>query len=207
MWRALSQTSGSIVCFLDGDTGDPDPGHLLGLLGPLLADPTLMLVKGSFARPFRSGDTTLANEGGRVTELAARPLLNLHFPLLSGFQQPLAGEFGARRTLLEELPFPTGYGVEIALLVDALRRHGLESLAESDLGARQNRHQPLRALGEMAFAILVAVEQRLEGRRSSSAGQYLRPWDDATTVRVPVGERPPLATLSVRQTPMEPNQA
>lgn len=206
MWRALSQTHGSVVCFLDGDTADPDPGHLLGLLGPLLADPTVMLVKGSFARPFRSGDAALANEGGRVTELAARPLLNLHFPLLSGFQQPLAGEFGARRALLEELSFPTGYGVEIALLIDSLRRHGLEALAESDLGERQNRHQPLRALSEMAFAIMVAVEQRLDGRRSSSGGQYLRPWDDARTVRVPVAERLPLSTLSVAQTPMEPSQ-
>jgi glucosyl-3-phosphoglycerate synthase len=208
MWRALSQTSGSVVCFLDGDTEDPDPGHLLGLLGPLLADPTIMLVKGSFARPFRSGDATLANEGGRVTELAARPLLNLHFPLLSGFQQPLAGEFGARRALLEELPFPSGYGVEIALLIDSLRRHGLDALAESDLGVRQNRHQSLRALGEMAFAVMVAVEQRLEGRRSSSGGQYLRPWDGATTVRVPVVERPPLSTLrSVVRTPMESSQS
>lgn len=203
MWRALSQTSGSVVCFLDGDTADPEPGHLLGLLGPLLADPTIMLVKGSFARPFRSGDTTLANEGGRVTELAARPLLNLHFPLLAGFQQPLAGEFGARRALLEELSFPTGYGVEIALLIDSLRRHGLEALAESDLGERQNRHQPLRALGEMSFAIMVAVEQRLEGRLSGSGGQYLRPWDDARTVRVAVGERPPLSTLGAVQTPMD----
>lgn len=207
MWRALSQTSGSVVCFLDGDTEDPAPGHLLGLLGPLLADPTIMLVKGTFARPFRSGDTRLANEGGRVTELAARPLLNLHFPLLSGFQQPLAGEFGARRELLEELSFPTGYGVEIALLIDSLRRHGVEALAESDLGERQNRHQPLRALGEMAFAIMVAVEQRLAGRHSSSGGQYLRPWDEVTTVRVPVGERPPLATLRVGPTPREPSQS
>lgn len=195
MWRALSQTTGSVVCFLDGDTEDPAPGHLLGLLGPLLMDPEIMLVKGSFARPFRSGGTTLADEGGRVTELAARPLLNLHFPLLAGFQQPLAGEFGARRALLDKLAFPVGYGVEIALLIDSLRAHGLDALAESDLGARQNRHQPLRALGEMAFAVMVAVEQRLDGRNSSSGGQYLRPWDDGATIRVPVSERPPLATL------------
>jgi glycosyltransferase involved in cell wall biosynthesis len=195
MWRALSQTTGSIVCFLDGDTADPDPCHLLGLLGPLVTDPTVTLVKGSFARPFRSGEATVANDGGRVTELAARPLLNLHFPLLAGFQQPLAGEFSARRTLLEALPFPSGYGVEIAVLIDSLRRCGLEALAEADLGTRQNRHQPLRALGAMAFAVMVAVEQRLEGRRSSSGGQYLRPWDEATTVRVPVAERPPLTTL------------
>ncbi|HEX3616491.1 MAG TPA: glucosyl-3-phosphoglycerate synthase [Solirubrobacteraceae bacterium] len=195
MWRALAVTSGSIVCFLDGDTGDPDPRHLLGLLGPLFAEPTIMLVKGSFARPFRSGGTTSVDEGGRVTELAARPLLNLHFPLLSGFQQPLAGEFGARRALLEGLPFPTGYGVEIATLIDSLREYGLDALAESDLGERQNRHQPLRSLGEMAFAVMIAVERRLEGRTSSSGGQYLRPWQDGAIIRVPVGERPALATL------------
>jgi glycosyltransferase involved in cell wall biosynthesis len=197
MWRALSRTTGSVVCFLDGDTEDPDPGHLLGLLGPLLLDPTIELVKGAFVRPFRSGETTLPNEGGRVTELTARPLLNLHFPLLCGFQQPLAGEFGARRTLLESLPFPVGYGVEIAVLIDSLRERGLEALAECDLGTRQNRHQPLRELGEMAFAIMLAVEHRLDGRRnsSSSGGQYLRPWEDGAIVRVPVSERPPLATL------------
>jgi glycosyltransferase involved in cell wall biosynthesis len=196
MWRALAQTSGSVVCFLDGDTEDADPAHLLGLLGPLLLDPTIELVKGSFARPFRAAaDTTVAHEGGRVTEIAARPLLNLHFPLLAGFQQPLAGEFGGRRALLETLPFPAGYGVEIAVLIDSLRERGLDALAECDLGERQNRHQPLRALGEMALAVMIAVERRLEGRPSSSGGQFLRPWEDGAIVRVPVIERPPLATL------------
>ena len=195
MWRALTRTSGSVVCFLDGDTADPDPAHLLGLLGPLLIDPTIELVKGSFARPFRAGDATVAHEGGRVTEIAARPLLNLHFPLLAGFQQPLAGEFGARRALLESLSFPAGYGVEIAVLIDSLRERGLDALAECDLGERQNRHQPLRALGEMSLAIMIAVERRLDGRPSSSGGQFLRPWEDGVIVRVPVTERPPLATL------------
>ncbi len=196
MWRALAATGGEIVCFLDADTEDPDPGHLLGLLGPLLTDPQIAFVKGAFARPFNAGGRALADEGGRVTELMARPLLNLHFPLLAGFTQPLAGEFAARRGLLERLPFPVGYGIEIALLIDALNELGLDALAECGLGSRQNRHQPLRALGEMAFAVLAAVERRIDGPRSATGGQFLRPWENGRIVRVPVGERPPLSCRS-----------
>jgi glucosyl-3-phosphoglycerate synthase len=196
MWRALAATDGEIVCFLDADTEDPDPGHLLGLLGPLLTDPQIAFVKGAFARPFNAGGRALADEGGRVTELMARPLLNLHFPLLAGFTQPLAGEFAARRRLLERLPFPVGYGIEVALLIDALDELGLDALAECGLGSRQNRHQPLRALGEMAFAVLAAVERRIDGPRSATGGQFLRPWEDGRIVRVPVDERPPLNSPS-----------
>ncbi len=196
MWRALAATDGEIVCFLDADTADPDPHHLLGLLGPMFIDPEIALVKGAFARPFNAGGRSLADEGGRVTELMARPLLNLHFPLLAGFTQPLAGEFAGRRRLLERLPFPVGYGIEIALLIDALHEVGLDALAECRLGSRQNRHQPLRALGEMGFAVLAAVERRIEGPRSATGGQFLRPWEDGRIVRIPVGERPPLRSTS-----------
>ena len=162
MWRALLVTDGDIVCFIDGDTRDPDPAHLTGLLGPLLTDPTVKLVKGAFDRPFRAGPIELPHGGGRVTELMARPLINLCEPRLSGFAQPLAGEFAARREVLEELPFPVGYGVEISILIDACRRHGLDALAECRLGTRQNRHQPLAALSDMASAVLEAVERRCE---------------------------------------------
>ena len=196
MWRALSATSGDIVCFLDADTANPDPDHLLGLLGPLLIDPEIVLVKGAFERPFAAAGRTLVDEGGRVTELMARPLINLHFPLLAGFAQPLAGEFAARRGLLETLPFPVGYGVEIAVLIDALRSRGLDALAECHLGTRQNRHQPLRKLGEMAFAVLAAAERRVQGPRSATGGQYLKPWEDGAVARVPVLERPPITSLS-----------
>ncbi len=196
MWRALGATSGDIVCFLDADTANPDPDHLLGLLGPLLIEPEIALVKGAFERPFAAGGRTLVDEGGRVTELMARPLLNLHFPLLAGFTQPLAGEFAARRGLLQALPFPVGYGVEIAVLIDAMRSCGLDALAECHLGKRQNRHQPLRKLGEMAFAVLAAAERRLEGPRSATGGQYLKPWEDGAVARVPVLERPPITSLS-----------
>lgn len=195
MWRALRATDGDVVCFLDADTADPHHAHLLGLLGPILSDRSVALVKGAFERPLSVGAVKLPNEGGRVTELMARPLLNLHEPLLAGFSQPLAGEIAARRDLLVELPFPVGYGVEIAMLVDALHLRGLDALAECHLGTRQNRHQPLRALGEMAFAVLTAIEHRLPVRSAagaSSNGLYMRPWEDCIQVPIPVIERAPI---------------
>jgi glycosyltransferase involved in cell wall biosynthesis len=192
MWRALQQTTAEIVCFLDADTRDPHSNHLLGVLGPILSDDTLALVKGSFERPLDTGSGTIADEGGRVTELMARPLLNMHEPLLAGFSQPLAGEMAARRELLQAVPFPVGYGVEIAMLIDTLRLCGLDALAECDLGTRQNRHQPLRALGEMSYAVLAAVEHRRPQQSSTSGGRYMRPWQDGTLVSVPVAERPPV---------------
>jgi glucosyl-3-phosphoglycerate synthase len=199
MWRSLAVTRSQIVCFLDGDTTDPDPCHLQGLIGPLLLDADLALVKGAFERPLVRDGVELAHEGGRVTELMARPLLNLYEPRLAGFMQPLAGEFAARRGLLEAIPFPAGYGVEIAVLIDALRRCGLDALAECHLGVRHNRHQPLRALGEMAYAVLAAVERRVGDGRAVLGGHYLRPWEDGTVVQVSVEERPPLANGLLRR--------
>ena len=193
MWRALAATEAEIVCFLDADTADLDPRHLLGLLGPLLHRRRARPRQGHLRAPARSRRRRAPDEGGRVTELVARPLLNLHVPLLAGFTQPLAGEFAGRRELLEALPFPVGYGVEIAMLIDALRRCGLDALAEVDLGARQNRHQSLRALSAMAYAVLVAVERRTGDGRAVLGGHYLRPWEDGAVAQVIVQERPPLA--------------
>jgi glucosyl-3-phosphoglycerate synthase len=137
-----------------------------GLLGPVLCRPGISFVKGLYRRPFRVGDLTLDEGGGRVTELTARPLLNLFYPELAAIAQPLAGEIAARRDLLEQLPFVTGYGVDIALLLDAYRTVGLDGLAQVDLEVRQNAHQSLRELGPMAYAVLQAVASRLqrEGR-------------------------------------------
>ena len=144
----------------------------------------------------------------------ARPLINLHEPLLAGFSQPLAGEFSARRELLEAIAFPVGYGVEIAVLIDALRARGLDALAECDLGTRQNRHQPLRALGEMAYAVLAAVERRRPepgaGGGSAAppaAGSYLRPWQDGAVASVPVAERPPIRASARSQNPAPASRA
>lgn len=192
MWRAFQQARGEVVCFLDADTCDPQSDHLLGLLGPILTDDAIALVKGAFDRPLDTGTEKLPNAGGRVTELMARPLLNMHEPLLAGFSQPLAGEVAVRRELLEAIPFPVGYGVEVAMLIDALRSCGLEALAECHLGTRQNRHQPLRALGEMAYAVLAAVESRRPETTGAAGGRYLRPWEDGVLVSVPVAERPPV---------------
>ncbi len=198
MWRGVSATNADVICFLDGDTINPHVDHLQGLIGPLLVDPSLQLVKGAFERPLHVGGVELPNEGGRVTELMARPLLNVHEPRLAGFAQPLAGEFAGRRRLFESIPFPVGYGVEIAILIEAVRRYGLDALAECDLGTRQNRHQSLRALGEMAYAVLAAVENRIPNRSSVIGGHYLRPWQDGSIVQIPIMERPPLATLRLK---------
>ena len=123
----------------------------------------MQLVKGCFRRPFRSEGALSPHGGGRVTELMARPLLNLHAPELSVFDQPLAGEMAARRELLWQIPFSAGYGVEIAMLIDAWRIAGLDGLAQVDLGVRQNRHQSLRDLSAMAYAVLVAAQTRFLG--------------------------------------------
>jgi glucosyl-3-phosphoglycerate synthase len=197
LWRSLAITRGEVVVFLDADTEGFDARFALGLLGPLLVDERVAFVKGAYRRPFQIGDRTLPDEGGRVTELVARPLLNLHLPELAGFVQPLAGEFAARRALLEALPFPVGYGVEIALVIDALRHAGLDALAQVDLGTRQNRHQPLRALSAMAYAVTVAVERRVHGERADGPPTPLVLPHDGTLERVdvPLDERPPLRSL------------
>ncbi|WP_169542302.1 glucosyl-3-phosphoglycerate synthase [Solirubrobacter soli] len=190
LWRGLSATTGELICFLDTDTTDFDPRLALGVLGPLLADPRLAFVKGHFRRPFKTTGGIDPNGGGRVTELLARPYLNLHFPELAGFHQPLAGEVAATRELLEQLAFPVGYGVEIANLIDAHRLVGLERMAQTDLGTRQNRHQSLRALSRMAFEVLAAAERRTH---SSTAvpGPLVLP--DGETLTTRTDERPPLS--------------
>jgi glucosyl-3-phosphoglycerate synthase len=162
MWRALPALSGELICFLDADTEDFGAHFACGLLGPLVSRPDISFVKGCYRRPFRVGDQIFPDGGGRVTELTARPLLNLFYPDLAAVEQPLAGEVAARRELLERLPFVTGYGVDVALLLDAYELVGLEGLAQVDLDVRQNAHQPLRDLGPMAFAVLRAVAARLE---------------------------------------------
>src|SRR5262249_43272392 len=141
--------------------------------------------------------------GGRVTELTARPLLNLFYPELAGIRQPLAGEFAARRSLLERLPFSTGYAVEIALLIDAWREAGLDGLAQVDIEMRQNRHQELAELSPMAYAVLRAVAIRLERDRrltglDERAAALLLPADDGLGERrLELVERPPFASLAL----------
>jgi len=160
MWKSLFVTRGDVLVFMDADLVDWDTHFVPGLLGPLLSDPTVELVKGFYERPMVSGDAAVPFEGGRVTELVARPLIALLFPELSGLHQPLAGEWAVRRALFESLSVPHEYAVELAALVDTVRSRGLDALAQVDLGVRAHRHQSLRDLTGMATQILAAALAR-----------------------------------------------
>ncbi|WP_329399998.1 glucosyl-3-phosphoglycerate synthase [Streptomyces melanogenes] len=192
LWRSLLVTTGDIVCFIDADLRDFDPAFVSGIVGPLLTDPDVDFVKAMYDRPF--GDSP--GQGGRVTELVARPLLNLHWPQLAGFVQPLGGEYAARRSLLERLPFPVGYGVELGLLVDALHTVGLDALAQVDVGVRKHRHQDGQALGRMAAAIYRTAQLRLSRAHlvRPTLTQFERGEDGFVprTYAVDTEERPPM---------------
>lgn len=162
LWKSLAVTSGDVLAFIDADLKDVPAHFVTGLLGPLLTDPTVCYVKGFYERPLVLDQHVAPEGGGRVTELVARPLLNLHWPRLAGFVQPLSGEYAGRREALERVPFLTGYGVELGLLVDLLDLVGLDALAQVDLGRRVHSHQSTEALGRMAGQIMLAAWSRLE---------------------------------------------
>lgn len=160
MWRSLGKARCDLVLFADTDTIGFELDLLCGILGPLLSVPSIQFVKAAYTRPFFIGGQYFPGEGGRVTELTAKPLFNLFFPELTGFVQPLAGEFGCTRRILEAVPFVTGYGVEAALLIDILRLVGLPAMAQVYVGSRQNQHQPLHDLSRMSFAVARTILQR-----------------------------------------------
>jgi glucosyl-3-phosphoglycerate synthase len=201
LWKSLAVTSGDLLVFVDADLRDFRTSFVTGLLGPLLADPSIVYVKGCYDRPFQE----IQSGGGRVTELVARPMLNRHWPLLAGFVQPLAGEYAGRRRTLERVPFATGYGVELGLLIDLLDHAGLDALAQVDLGRRVHSHQPTPALGVMAGQIMHTAWSRMERQRkmiplhtpSAPLTQFTRtdsghvPVDRDTTVE----ERPPMIRI------------
>lgn len=205
LWRSLMVTTGDIVCFIDADLKEFSSDFVSGIVGPLLTDPGVDLVKAMYDRPLTVPDggasgTTAAGQGGRVTELMARPLLNMHWPRLAGFVQPLGGEYAARRSLLEQLPFPVGYGVELGMLVDALHLVGLDALAQVDVGVRKHRHQDGAALGRMAAAIYRTAQLRL------ARGHLIRPvltqfergeeGFEPRTYSVDLEERPPMVEIT-----------
>ncbi|HEY2509143.1 MAG TPA: glucosyl-3-phosphoglycerate synthase [Streptosporangiaceae bacterium] len=162
MWRSLTVARGDIVMYADADTADFGEHFIYGTLGPLLLDPDIKFTKAAYRRPFTSGAESVPDGGGRVTELMAKPLLNYFYPELTGFVQPLAGEFAASRQLLQSIPFLTGYGVELGILIDVLGAVGLSALAQVDLGSRQNRHQPLLDLARMSSTVLRALAHRAQ---------------------------------------------
>ena len=203
LWRSLSVTSGDIVVFVDTDIRNPDSRFVWGLLGPLLMDPEVQLVKAFYERPVQMGDVLHATGGGRVTELMARPLLNLFWPPLAGLVQPLSGEYAGRRELFERLPFFTGYGVEIGMLVDTLAQAGMDAIAQVDVSERVHRNQQMDALSRMAYGIVqvaiarLADEGRLPRELAEASERYVQfERDGAGRIQpfqgeVPIIERPP----------------
>jgi glucosyl-3-phosphoglycerate synthase len=211
LWAGLAASTGDVVAFIDGDLHEFSSHFVTGLLGPLLTESGVEYVKGFYHRPLAGPVSVETDGGGRVTELTARPLLNLFFPELSGFVQPLAGEYAGRRRTLERIPFVSGYGVEVGMLIDLVDLVGLDALAQVDLGERKHRHQGTEALGRMATQILVTAWSRMYRRGlttepmppSTLLTQFRRGGQDAlpnlerqiAVTDIIVTERPPLASV------------
>jgi glucosyl-3-phosphoglycerate synthase len=167
LWKSLFETSGDIVAWADSDVRNWHPRMVYGTVGPLIAEERIQYVKGYYRRPIVEDGVLKEGGGGRVTELVARPLINLFYPELSGLIQPLSGEYAGRRSLLETIPFFTGYAVEIGHLIDVLDCCGLECLGQVDLERRIHRNQGLEQLSRMSFVILQAMMKRLEERHKA----------------------------------------
>lgn len=203
MWRGVAATSGDLVVFIDADLRSFSTSYVVGLVGPLLTDPQVQLVKAVYERPLVGDRQVMPAGGGRVTELVARPLLNLHWPELAGVIQPLAGEYAARRSLLEQLPFSYGYGVDFALLIDTAEQFGVRAIAQVDLGVRVHRHHDTSRLGRMAAEIMQTAWSRMapaDGLATdigTSLTQFERDADGyhSSSYDVPALERPPLASI------------
>jgi glucosyl-3-phosphoglycerate synthase len=201
LWRALAATNGDLVCYLDSDLVDFDPAFVPALLGPLLTERGVALVKGFYRRPLRLETAEADTGGGRVTELLVRPLLAALRPELAGVVQPLGGEYAGTRELLESVPYAPGYGVEIGLLLDTWSRLGLDGLAQVNLGVRKHRNRSLLQLGVMARQILAAALARCgvpdTGGALTQFVQIGGEWLPSVSA-VGTGERPPMREVLVR---------
>ena len=213
LWKSLLVTRGDLLVFVDADLTQWGPHFVTGLVGPLLLggppssgppnpDGPVQLVKGFYERVRTERDGSTSTEGGRVTELVARPLLSLWWPQLAGVVQPLAGEWAARRSLMESLTIPVGYGVELSTLLDTFTRHGPGAVAQVDLGSRAHRHQADHDLALMAAELMVVAEARRD--HPEPPGQELHQFvRDHGQVRprsraIPSHERPPVVTVRQR---------
>jgi glycosyltransferase involved in cell wall biosynthesis len=205
LWRSIYSLRGDIIVWIDSDIINFHPRFIYGIIGPLITKPGIRFVKGFYQRPIKSENRILSTGGGRVTELVARPLLSLFFPELGALIQPLSGEYGGDRELLEAIPFFSGYGVEIGMLMDIFSRFGMDVIGQVDLVERHHRNQPIPALGRMSFQIIQAVLIRLQERDKMrrleeyetemtqvnyADGEYL-----LEKVVLPVEERPPMVEI------------
>ncbi|WGK69716.1 glucosyl-3-phosphoglycerate synthase [Candidatus Haliotispira prima] len=162
LWKAIYQLKGDIIVYVDADIENIHPRFVYGLVGPLIEREEVKYVKAFYDRPITYSGGTRTSGGGRVTEILIRPLFSLFFPELSAMIQPLSGEYAVRREVLENIPFPIGYGVETAHLLDVLHMHGIEAFAQTDLDQRVHRNQPIAALSRMSFGILQTFFSRLQ---------------------------------------------
>ncbi|OJY43603.1 glucosyl-3-phosphoglycerate synthase [Pseudonocardia sp. 73-21] len=207
LWRALAATTGDVICYIDSDLVDFEPGFVPALIGPLLVEEGVHLVKGFYRRPLRLETSEVTGKfdnggGGRVTELLVRPLIAALRPELAGVVQPLGGEYAGTRELLESLPFAAGYGVEIGLMLDTYATRGLDAIAQVNLGVRKHRNRSLLQLGVMARQILAAALSRCGVADAGGAltqfvqvgGEWL---PDSTPVVV--AERPPMREVVRRE--------
>ena len=190
LWASLAASTGDFVVWIDGDITSFEPHWITRLLAPMLDDDSVALVKAVFHRPTQLGG------GGRTTELVARPLFSLYYPELAGLHQPLAGEYAGRRSVLEQLPFVQGWGVEVAMLIDIASRYGPEAIAQIDLGVREHRHRGLHALSVQAAEVMATMLGRVPDGSllHEKTPTLLRA--DGSAVPLNLSERPPLAWLS-----------
>lgn len=188
LWKSLHVTDGDVVVWCDSDISEFGSRFVTGLVGPLLCEPEVDLAKGHYRRPEQAGEG-----GGRVTELVARPLLSLFFPELAALHQPLSGEYGGRREVLEQLRFVQGYGVDIGLLIDLAERFGTDGLVQVDLDVRHHRNRTLDELGPQAMAIIQTMLSRRDPASVPATAALLLP--DGTEVAVDVTERPPMVEV------------
>jgi glucosyl-3-phosphoglycerate synthase len=192
LWKGLAVAKGDVIVWCDADVTNFGQRFVVGLLGPLLTDPTVGFVKGFYDRPVDGKPGT----GGRSTELVARPIIAMLFPHLAGIVQPLSGEYAGRRTVLEEVPFVQSYGVDLGLLVDLSERFGLDVIAQCDLGTRVHRNRTLDQLSPQALAILqTALTKAKIEAPGSTVATLLRPGLDPLLVKHI--ERPPLASIDL----------
>ena len=205
LWKSLYALDGDIIVWVDSDIENMHPRFVYGLVGPLLADETVGYVKACYERPLREGGELKPSGGGRVTELTVRPMFNLFYPQLAGLVQPLSGEYAGRRSVLESVPFFTGYGVEAGLLIDILDAYGPDCIAQTDVEVRIHHNQPIAALSKMSFGIMQTLFRRLDGDgklklqtslpsvyntiRHEGSSYALEP------VEVKIVERPPMNTV------------